>query len=90
MGRLVAQSVAGLHLAVQQAQGVAAQAVAAVVAETVVVAGVVVAQALDVSGAAFAVADAVDQQLHVAQAQVAHQLPGHLDDLGVHRRVGVA
>ena len=74
---------ARLHLAVQQPQRVAVQAVLAVIAEPVVVACVVDAQPLDVRGTAVAISDAVDHQLDIPEAQAAHQFPGHFDDLGV-------
>ena len=90
MGRLVSQCVARLHLAVQQAQGVAFQAFLAVVAESIMVAAVVVSQSLDVRRPAVAIPDVVDQQLDVAQAQAAHQLPRNFDDLGVNGGIGVS
>ena len=60
LGRVVAQGVAGLNLAVQQAKRVPLQAFLAVWAQLFIVTGIVFLQFGNVRRTAFGVADAVD------------------------------
>ena len=89
-GSLVYERLAPVVLAVEESERVAVYPADAVLAEGVAVAGVVRPEPVDVGGPALRVADGVDGQREVGQADLLQKAPAYFDHLGVNASVGFA
>src|SRR5260370_15411527 len=78
------------RLAVEKAKRVLLQALLRIRAQLRLEGSVVGAEAFEVRGPAFAVADGVQLETKVAEAELAQPIPGQLDDLGVERGRGAS